>query len=97
MKDLVKEEVEQINQTIVENKVDHPLIEDPSNEIIVVLDTYLGWYNHVRQPMTTIEDMVAIAKETSTFQWMLQKVFPNKSGKKQCVPDVSCVLCATHC
>jgi hypothetical protein len=86
LKDFVKEEVEDINKAIDERGLNLPHAKDPSDSILFVLNQFLEWYNHVRQPMYDTEDIKDIALKTERLQKLLKFVFPDRSG-------VMCVLC----
>jgi hypothetical protein len=80
LKGFLHDEVTEINQILLENSAECPLLNDPTNEIIAVLELFLDWYNHVRQPMKSTEDLDAILLETAELMSMLIQVFPDKSG-----------------
>lgn len=48
LKDFIKEEVDEINSLIEDRRLDAPLVEDPSDEIIYVINEFLDWYNTIR-------------------------------------------------
>jgi hypothetical protein len=81
LKDLVKEEVEFINQTLI-NSQDPAvrLVVDPTPEIQIVLTAFMDWYNHLRQPMLTVEDLKELGTKTWRVQFACKQVFPSKSG-----------------
>jgi hypothetical protein len=81
LKDFVKEEVEYINKMMVQNEVDKPALKDPSSSIQFVLNLFMDWYNHLRQPLLKTEELAEIAQKTYNLQLMLKKLFPQKSGK----------------
>ncbi len=80
LKDFIKTEVAAINAKLKANAPHKKLVVDPSGKIQLVLEAYKDWYNHLRQPMLTTEDLKELAAKTYKLQWILKKVFPNKSG-----------------
>ena len=81
LKDLIKDEVEFINQTLIQNQATNvKLVVDPTFEIQIVLNAYNDWYNHLRQPMLTTDDIKELATKTWRVQFACKRVFPDKSG-----------------
>jgi hypothetical protein len=81
LKDIIRDEVEFINETLIKSgdpKV--RLVVDPTLEIQVVVNAFMDWYNHLRQPMLTTEDLKELGKKTWRVQFACKQVFPSKSG-----------------
>lgn len=87
LKDFIAEEVEEINKILRQNEVDKPPVKDPSGRILHVLNAWLDWYNHIRQPLSTSQDLREIALKSAKLLEMLKLVFPRKSGT-----DMICLL-----
>ena len=84
LKDLVKDEVEFINQTLINSKDPAVrLVADPTPEIQIVLTAFMDWYNHLRQPMLTVDDLKELGTKTWRVQFACKKVFPTKSGARR--------------
>ena len=102
LKDFIKEEVDEINGLIEDRRLDVPPVEDPSDEIIHVINEFLDWYNTMRQPLLTTSEIVKLAKKTRALQELLKTTFPDRSGEiwvlwvcATCVLSVfySCAVC----
>ena len=63
-----------------------PRVKDPTAQILLVVDIFLDFYNWVRAPMNSIEDLKVLVTKVKNLQIALQEVFPEKSGA-----DFSCV------
>ena len=87
LKDLIKEEVAEINRLKAQSPhfKNEPDVEDPSDAMIYVINEFLEWYNHIRQPLLTTPDIQAIAIETYHLQWLLKRVFPATRGWAVCI------------
>jgi hypothetical protein len=87
---LIADKVAVINAKMVENEVPFPPVEDPTDCIIHVLDQFLDWYNHLRQPSYSAWEVFEISMKTYQLQQALKLVFPCKSGNILC-PHCMCV------
>ena len=83
LKDLIKEDLHLLNQRKAKrHDLDgEPDVQDPSNDILHVLNSFQTWYNHIRQPKTTSKDVEQIVKETYDMKKLLMQTFPKKSGE----------------
>lgn len=81
LKDLVKEEIDEINSILMRNEANVPMVEDPIPGILLAHETFMGWYDAVRQPGYSIEDLKDIVEKTYNLQLVLKEIFPNKSGQ----------------
>jgi hypothetical protein len=80
LKDLIKDEVLEINGILQANGAPVKPVFDPTNSILKVLNVFMDWYNHLRQPMLTTDDLKELARKTDTLQRACKIVFPDKSG-----------------
>lgn len=81
-----------INKTLDQNESPVRRVVDPSASIQISLDMFKDWYNLLRQPLMTTDDLDALAAKTYKLQWTFKKVFPSKSGT-----FVLCTMCTTLC
>ncbi len=93
LKDVLKQEVMEINSILTANMAPVKPVFDPTNAILRVLNLYLDWYNHLRQPMLTTDDLKQLAQKTYALQRACKIVFPGKSGEcmSQCMLNHPCV------
>lgn len=80
LKDLIKSQVEKINAYNNLRPKPKPPVVDPSDCIQLAIDCFKDFYNFLRQPMTTTDDLKELAQKTYKLQWILKQVFPAKSG-----------------
>ena len=76
----MKEAVEHINTTLLQNEVEEPPVQDPTVELQFVLNTFNIWYNTFRRPLTDSKDLSRLAKLSYNLQYILKEIFPEKSG-----------------
>jgi hypothetical protein len=89
LKNFLSEEVAFINNQLQENGAHDQLVTDPSDAITFVLCCFLNWYNMIRQPILSTEDLTRLAKQTYNLLNVLKKMFPQKAGLKSLCPCVS--------
>ncbi len=106
-KEFITEEVAEINRKLKENGLDYLApVEDPSDSIQLVMNYFNDWYNHLRQPIASTQDLEEIAEKTFKFQQVLKLMFPTKSGMPDLYlvsavvlhcPDLGCLQAGERC
>ena len=59
---------------------------NPSTDMVQVLNRFLYWFVMVRQMMIPVADVPELQRRALTMKEELQRVFPEKSGKKSAEP-----------
>ena len=59
---------------------------NPSTDMVQVLNRFLDWFVMVRQMMIPVADVPELQRRALTMKEELQRVFPEKSGKKSAEP-----------
>lgn len=90
LKNLVTPEINEINAFLTQNKIKKPKVVDPSPKVQLVMEAFKDFYNHLRQPMLTTQDLKDLATKTVKLQWICKEVFPSKSGLTVCVLITEC-------
>lgn len=91
LKGLIADIVGEINASIAENRVPRDPVRDPTDSILLVLNTFLDWHNDCRQPLHLATEVGPLCEKTKRMQHYLKTVFPSKTGEL-----FKCVYICTH-